>query len=57
MVQRETQKAIKAQVDALEIDLSQVDRIALRPGAIDVIEERPPTPRRIARPFPLRWQS
>ncbi|MCE9573890.1 MAG: hypothetical protein K8W52_12140 [Deltaproteobacteria bacterium] len=58
VVQREAQRAINAQVGALKIDLTQVDRIALRPGAIDVIEVRPPAPRfeRVARPFPLRWQ-
>lgn len=38
----------------LGLDVQHVDRLALRPGAIEVIMERQPRPEPL-RPFPLRW--
>ena len=38
----------------LGLDLSRVDRLALFPGVLEVIMDRPPLPR-LNRPFPWRW--
>ncbi len=43
-------------LDELGFDLSHVDRLALRPGALELILERQPKPESFRpRPFPLRW--